>query len=358
MAKIRPVLKHGRKKVELDLGVVAGKKRRLYFDTKYRAEAEAKKQDEKRKILGDQWDELEARKKWTILEILEEIKEHGLTLTEVWENYQKMHLTHGKTTLQDAVADFLDLKKQAGRRGRYTEEMGRTLARFTKGREKRQVGSIGTGELRSWITSFDGSASTRQTMQTRIKVFFSWAERQGLIAQNPALKLESIRVDQADPQILSVEQCRKLIASAQEIDPDMLPYFALALFSGVRPDECMRLPRKAIDLEREQITISGDVAKTRNRRIITILPPALRILGKSKALNFSKNFRRRRVAIRKHAGIKKWPHNVLRHTAASHFYNIYGMDDATKQLGHSDKIMLRHYRQLVTKEETQAWLEI
>jgi len=68
------------------------------------------------------------------------------------------------------------------------------------------------------------------------------------------------------------------------------------------------------------------------------------------------NFRRRRTAIRKAAKIKHWPKDVLRHTAASHFYNIYGMDEATKQLGHSAAIMLRHYRQLVSKEETEDWL--
>ena len=358
MAKIRSVVKHGTKKVEIDLGRVSGKRRRQYVDTKTEASSALKKHLKKRELLGDQWDELEARKKWTILEVLEEIKEHGLTITEIWEAYQKTHLSRGKSTLEDAIADFMDLKKEAGRRSRYTEEMTRTLARFAQGREKRQIGSVGTGELRSWITSFDGSAATRHTMQTRLKVFFSWAERQGLVAEDPTKRLEAIRIDQADPEILNVEQCRRLIASARAIDPDMLPYFALALFCGIRPDECMRLDKKAIDLVRGQVVISGEASKTRNRRIVTMLPPALRIFEKHKPGKFAVNFRRRRTAIRKHAKVKKWPSDVLRHTAASHFYNIYGMDEATKQLGHSGAIMLKHYRQMISKNETEEWLEI
>jgi integrase len=356
MAKIRAVVIHGRKKQEIDLGRVAGKRRRRFVDTKTTANAVLKTYKKKRELLGNQWDELEARKKWSILEILDEIKDHGMNLAEVWESYQKTHLSHGKSTLEDAIADFMELKKEAGRRSRYTEEMTRTLARFAQGREKRQIGSVGTGELRSWITSFDGSAATRHTMQTRLKVFFSWAERQGLIAENPTKRLESIRIDQADPQILNVEQCKQLIDSASEIDPDMLTYFALALFCGIRPDECMRLTGNSVDLERGQVVVSGDASKTRNRRIVAMLPPAVKIFEKHKGLKFSINFRRRRAAIKKHANIKKWPSDVLRHTAASHFYNIYGMDEATKQLGHSGAIMLKHYRQMISKNETEEWL--
>ena len=356
MAAIRRVIKHGKTRFEVDLGRVEGKRRREFRETEKEAEKRLKKLEKKRKLLGDQWDELPSRSRWTTLEILDKIKDHGLTLPDVWESYQKTHLSHGKSTLEDAIADFMDLKKEAGRRSRYTEEMTRTLARFAQGREKRQIGSVGPGELRSWITSFNGSAATRHTMQTRLKVFFAWAERQGLIAENPTKRLESIRIDQADPQILSVEQCKQLINSASEIDPDMLPYFALALFCGVRPDECMRLTRKSIDLERGQVVISGDASKTRNRRIITMLPPAVKIFENHKFGKFSVNFRRRRTAIKKHAKVKKWPSDVLRHTAASHFYNIYGMDEATKQLGHSGTIMLKHYRQMISKNETEEWL--
>jgi hypothetical protein len=34
------------------------------------------------------------------------------------------------------------------------------------------------------------------------------------------------------------------------------------------------------------------------------------------------------------------------------------MDEATKQLGHSAAIMLKHYRQMISKEETEEWINI
>ena len=104
--------------------------------------------------------------------------------------------------------------------------------------------------------------------------------------------------------------------------------------------------------------MSGEAAKTRNRRIVTMTDPAHRMLTRSINSDFRVNFRKRLTVIRKEAGIHKWPKDVLRHTAASHFHNLYTMDEATKQLGHSADVMLQHYRQLVSKEESEDWLGI
>ena len=166
-------------------------------------------------------------------------------------------------------------------------------------------------------------------MQGRASVFFSWAKRQGFINQNPLDRLEVVKLDQAEPEILNVSQCKRLIQASVEHDPMFLPYFALALFQGIRPEECSRLKAKDIDLEREQITVSGAAAKTRNRRIVPLLPPTLSILSecpKTRWFDWQTNFRRRRDALRRAAKLSKWPQDVLRDTAASHFYNIYGMD--------------------------------
>ena len=48
----------------------------------------------------------------------------------------------------------------------------------------------------------------------------------------------------------------------------------------------------------------------------------------------------------------------MRKTAACHFYNIYGLEKATEQLGHSAGVLLRVYREVVLKNETEKWLGI
>lgn len=360
MAKIRPIIKNGKPCFEIDFGIVAGKKRRRYEPSLRRARETLREFEDQRRHLGNQWAGLEPRSKWTILEILAEIRSCGLTIKKVWDTYRSNYLGKSGLLLPEAIEEFLANKSKTGLRPKYEAEIKRTFRRFVDEIGRKPISHISHIEVQAWLEKFQ-SLSTRKTMQGRVSVLFSWAKRQGYINQNPFERIETVRINQADPEILTVKQCQSLIQATRQADPDFLPYFALALFEGIRPEECARLNAKDIDLEREQITVSGEAAKTRNRRIVPLLPPALSILSecpKKHWFDWKTNFRRRRDALRRAAKLSKWPKDVLRHTAASHFYNIYGMDEATKALGHSAAIMLRHYRAMQTKEETKNWLKV
>lgn len=361
MAKIIERMNNGKMAFCVELGTVDGKRRRRWAKSRRQATGILRDFQDEQKSMGVDWLGLESRTKWSTLSILQEIKQSGVTLQEVWDAYQKNHFTNADKTIEDAVKELLAVKGEAGRRSRYTEELDRVLKRFAQGRQKRRIASITAEELRSWLVGLDASQSTKKTVQTRLNTFFGWAYRQGYTKDNPCEKLEKIRLDEGDPEILTVTECKQLVSAANQHDPDFLPYLALALFQGIRPEECKRLKVEDIDLKRKQITVSGKAAKTRDRRIVPLQAPALAILEKCLQktwFNFQTNFRRRRDAVRKLAGLTEWPKDVLRHTAASHFYNLYGMDEATKALGHSAAIMLRHYRAMQSKEESEEWLKI
>lgn len=359
MAKIRQVINHGNKRWEVDLGRVSGKRKRKFYDNAHQAKRELAELEKERERLGEAWRVMDAREKWPILEILRDIDQAGTSLKEVWESWKSIHIGGGAgITITAAIDQFLDLKADAGRRPLYLREAGYGLRLFAKGREERDLASVSLGEVQKWLNGLEKSQATKQTLQSRLNSLFSWAVRQGYVSVNPIGNMEKISVTKADPQILTVEQCRKLVNCAIQNDTGLAKYFALSLFLGIRPEECQRLTQEAIDLEKMTVTVSGDVAKTRNRRIIAINEPAYRILEKTIKEDYKVNFRKRLVAVRREAKLKKWPKDVLRHTAASHMHNIYTIDEATKQLGHSADVMLRHYRQMVTKEETQDWLEI
>jgi integrase len=118
------------------------------------------------------------------------------------------------------------------------------------------------------------------------------------------------------------------------------------------------LTSKDIDIDQGIVTLSAAKAKVRNRRIIELTEPAKRCLKDGKTMPKGEQFRTRFEKLRKEARIDHWPHDALRKTCASHFYNLYGIHKAVEQLGHSAEIMLRNYRQLVTKEQSEEWLEI
>jgi integrase len=360
VGKIRHILKNGRTCYEVDLGLVAGKKRRRYVGNIRAAREVLRSLENERLELGRQWKGLEPQSKWSVLEVLEEIKDSGLSVREVWDTYRSNYSERSDTLLEEAVEEFLASKSKIGLRPKYEAEIRRTLERFSGGIGSKPISSIRHLEIQQWLEGFQ-SLSTRKTMQARVSILFNWAKRQGYINQSPFERIEVVRLDQSDPQILTVAQCQDLIEASRQTDEDFLPYLALSLFEGIRPEECNRIAIEDIDLKRKQVTVSGRAAKTRNRRIVPMLLPAFTILSntpESRWLGWRTNFRRRRDAIRRKAKIHDWPKDVLRHTAASHFYNLYGMDEATKALGHSSAIMLRHYRQIQSKEETQAWLRL
>ena len=72
-----------------------------------------------------------------------------------------------------------------------------------------------------------------------------------------------------------------------------------------------------------------------------------------------KNKRRRKLAIIKAAGLN-WAHDIMRHSYASyHLAQFESADKTALEMGHRDTQMLfRHYRELVTKEEAQAYWAI
>ena len=58
-----------------------------------------------------------------------------------------------------------------------------------------------------------------------------------------------------------------MVAAASQ-DPGMVPYLALGIFAGVRPEELMWLGWE--DITSHGVSINGHKAKTRQRRLITI----------------------------------------------------------------------------------------
>lgn len=359
MPKIREVTKHGKRRFEVDFGRVAGQRKRVYQETVKEAERKLKVLENERKRLGELWGNLETRTKYGILEALRDIKKAGLTIHDVWKYYQEHHENTGGRTVKQAVEEFLEVKIEAGRRKRTIENSKQYLNSLLGPRMDRQLSSIRSDELRKWIHGVNGGDWARHTAKKRLTTFFNWSHKMGYIEVNPANRLESISIEHTTPEILSLGQCRDLVAAAHRIDQDMLVYLALALFLGIRPDECRRLPREAVNLDAMTVTIDARTSKTRNHRIVTINEPAYKILSTAcKNWDIISKYPYRLRALKKEAGIKKWPQDVLRHTAASHLYNIYGIKEATEQLGHSANVMLRHYRQMVTKDETKEWLEI
>ena len=75
--------------------------------------------------------------------------------------------------------------------------------------------------------------------------------------------VDGITVRHSAPGILTVEECEKLLRAAEQTDRGMIPWLALGLFCGIRPEEIRRLTWENVKIDRGFVEISGDASKVR-----------------------------------------------------------------------------------------------
>ena len=144
---------------------------------------------------------------------------------------------------------------------------------------------------------------------------------------------------------------------------EMVPYFAICLFAGIRPcirfGEITKLQQESVKLETNVIHIEPEVSKVRMKRLVTIQPNLAAWL---KAYPLDKFPITPPNAVNMHRRIcKKFglSHDVLRHTFISMFVAKFrSMGEAALQAGNSEAIIRKHYLDLKSKEEAEEFFGV
>lgn len=347
----------GKSRWEVDYGKIDGKRKRAYFTRKAEAEGAWKDFHDEKEGYGNVWAQLGVHKRVAVARALERIEKAGTTIEELLEFWETHRADRAGETLLECVDEFTAAREGSGLSKSYLDQLRAYLRKFAVDREKLDVSEITPSMLDKWFSSRKESTWTRQTGVGYLSALFEFCVRRGYLDRNPAKRIERVRLAPVKREMLTADECQRLVVAAYNTDRGLLTYLGLALFCGIRPEEAKRITGKDIDLERGVVTIEAAKSKVRNIRFVDLTEPAKHCLRAGKRFKKT-NFRRRFDALRAAAGIKHWPHDVMRKTAASHFYNLYGIDKATEQLGHSAGMMLRVYRNLVTEAETVVWVQI
>ena len=190
-------------------------------------------------------------------------------------------------------------------------------------------------------------------------------EREWLVDVPIRPKLMRRDVGGGEPSVLFPDQVVRLLAACQSLDPEMLPYYVLCLFAGIRPEDEMRQLRweNVFAGDGDQIHIPADIAKTRFQRHIPMEPVLrewLEYLDPPR-IGFvtpqTSRVTKRRQAIQRAAGITPWPQDVMRHTFASYWMTIHRNEDRCRDaMGHRTKDQLvRHYRKHTSQKDAEAF---
>lgn len=199
-----------------------------------------------------------------------------------------------------------------------------------------------------------------------VSTFLKFAFQRGWLAENPIFKVPHYRIKRKRgmASTLTVSQARELMEHFETFEGGRwVPYFALCLFAGIRPSvphgEITRLKPADINLETGMISISAHVSKVREPRKITIQPNLaawLRAYPLDKFPLVGGSFQKRRAMFKKQFNLT---HDVLRHTYISMFVGKFrSIGEAAIQAGNSESIIRRHYLDMKSTEEAEAFFGI
>lgn len=294
------------------------------------------------------------------LHLRDRLKKAGATFSQAVDYFLANKPT-GTARLEFALNECISEKKAANRNARYLQQLRYSVEAFINSVEVQECHESTVAHVNAWLHKKNPQWSPRTKMGRLVdlRTFFTFCKRKGWMAANPTELIEPIVVEDKPPGILTVLQCEQLLNTAARLKPWMVPYIALGMFCGIRPEEIQKLTWKQVDLETLLVEVPAKVSKTRRRRLVSISKNAAKWLKQGGELPPVNAWERMRT-IRTEAGIKKWPHDALRHSFAS--YHLAEFKDAAKtshELGHwNTETLYRHYRELVKPADAKKFWSI
>ena len=223
------------------------------------------------------------------------------------------------------------------------------------------------------------SAKTWNNRRGLLNTFALYCVEMGYLAENTIAKVPKYKISKSrsTAETLTADQVEALMAfletyvgpldrRAKGPQPPgfLVPFFALALFGGIRPDwkhgEISKLAIKDIDLVNGVIRIEPDVSKVNEKRTLKIQPNLKLWLEKYPIEKYPqippRNVDRVLREIRQKFSLG---HDVLRHTYISMTVGAFrSVGDASLQAGNSEAIIRKHYLDLKSTEEADLFWNI
>lgn len=285
----------------------------------------------------------------------------NVTLTQAAEAYLKIEAQRPTTSTEfTALANAFIADREADLRpttlSNYRRVLNNALRYFS------HLAAITPETLRKWTGTM--KPHPKNTTLRALSAFFSWLMEHDYASTNPCAKIKLSRTDAPTRAVLSLEDAQHLLDTARDRFPHLIPYVAICMFAGVRPDECKQLT--SAEVGADYIRIAEGKSKTHAARTVPIRDNLRDILsrypvpekGMTNGLSPDR-FKKHMTALIKASGIE-WATDILRHSYASYEYELTKDAAATAaNLGHTNTTMLfRHYRGLVNPGTGKQYFQI
>ena len=294
----------------------------------------------------------------------------GVSIREAVRNYVNRHASIRESrTVAGLVDEFISAKEGAGKGWRYLNDMRVYLGDFKRAFHL-SVEQITAQMLQKYI---DGLAVGNRAKLNRWRLILTalrFAVKRKYAPRELLEELEGVERPQAEQtktQVFTPDELREMFDAAR---PSLVPWLAIAAFTGLRTAEILRLDWSEVKLPRRFVEVTAGNAKTAARRtvpmgeaLIAWLQSHARTEGRlacfSEENKFCSGIVRDVNCARRKAGNRakfKWKRNGLRHAYCS--YRLAVLKDVGRvalEAGNSANMIFRHYRELVSEEEAARW---
>ena len=244
-----------------------------------------------------------------------------------------------------------------------------------------KFGELSRDMLIAWIEEYEAKPGklatphTRANLRTKLAQFLNFSQMKSWIEKNPISGFRLAQPPRTSVKILEIEETRRLIEAANRSEnrATLLPYAAICLFAGLRPNsEAEELQWKDIHFSTGDIHVRAETSKTREERFVPMETNLIAwletcpirhpgpIIGTPRC-----KFRAAWEEVKRVAGYKvgivpengwpplaqDWPADAMRHTYASMWLAVHkSRAELAERMGNSETTIKNHYRRAIRED--------
>ncbi|MBB5351391.1 integrase [Haloferula luteola] len=250
------------------------------------------------------------------------------------------------------------------------------------------LGAISPDLIAEWCSRGTPSPRTYNNRRAKWSTALGRARELGWIDPNQRTAAEIVpkrREERKSPSIWPVPDGERILSLLREQSPDLIRYFALQCWGGLRPSEAQAIRLDDLTSHPGYVHVRAAVAgKLGAERFVPMRPNLAAILGtlpseadvlippsrdpsrkkrdeeRLRVFAAPLNADTRLSGLVREAGIlDRWPNDVCRHSFCSYrLAQTHSIGKVAEEAGNSEAIIRRNYRRPVPVEVGEAWFKI
>jgi integrase len=228
----------------------------------------------------------------------------------------------------------------------------------------RRIGDLRKNEIEKTLIEEKSNKNTRRKYLTFVKMFFNWVlgEDKGYIVSNPAMGIK-FKPDNFEKEFYPPETLKRFLRYVAENHKELVGYYALLTFAGLRPSEGARIRWEHLNLSTGALHVVKGKTDARHPQLEPVAiawlkwhrencPNDAPFVPQNNMFNLEREVRE---------GFKKlnddkWIPDGLRHGFATFFRALKKNDNETAwYMGNSSAMIKKHYAKSIPQSELETF---